>query len=193
MPKIDTTQIGGFDEMTAEQKLAALLELDIPESVDMSTLVSKATFDKVSSELAEAKRNLKGKMTEDEAARAEAQREREELEEKYNALFEKSTVSEYKAKYMAQGYDEKLAEETAKALFKGDMDVVFANSAKFKASVEQKVKSEVLKDTPKPSGAGGKDGQEKSEDILMAERIGKINADANKIANDILNQYTGGN
>lgn len=193
MPKIDTTKIGGFEEMTAEEKLAALLNLDIPETVDMSALVSKATFDKVSSELAEAKRNLKGKMTEDEVAKAEAARAHAELEQKYNELLEKSTVSEYKAKYIAQGYDEKLAEETANALFKGDMEKVFENSAKFKVAVEQRVKSDVLKDTPKPEGAGGKDGQEKSADIMMAERIGKINADSNKIANDTIGKYVGGN
>lgn len=193
MPKIDTTKIGGFEAMTAEEKLAALLGLEIPEPVDMSTLVSKTTFDKVSSELAEAKRKLEGKMTEDEVAKAEAKREREELEQKYNELLEKSTVSEYKAKYMAQGYDEKLAAETAVALFKGDMETVFNNSAKFKTAVEQRVKSDVLKGTPRPEGAGGKNGLEKSADILMAERIGRLNADSNKIANDTISKYTGGN
>ena len=195
MPKIDTTKISGFDEMTAEDKVAALLAFDIPEEVDMSTLVSKTVFDKVSSELAEAKRTAKSKMSEEEAAKAESVRAHKELEDKYNALLEKSTVSDYKARYLAQGYDEKLAEATAKALYSGDMETVFANSEKFRVAVEQKVKAEVLKDTPKPSGAGGSD-KDKPIDIAMAERLGKTNAEANKLANSILSHYVqsvGGN
>lgn len=195
MPKIDTTKISGFDEMTAEDKVAALLAFDIPEEVDMSTLVSKTVFDKVSSELAEAKRTARSKMSEEEAAKAESVRAHKELEDKYNALLEKSTVSDYKARYLAQGYDEKLAEATAKALYSGDMETVFANSEKFRVAVEQKVKAEVLKDTPKPSGAGGSD-KDKPVDIAMAERLGKTNAEANKLANSTLSHYVqsvGGN
>ena len=192
MPKIDTTAISGFDAMTDAEKLSALLELDVPERVDLGNYVTKAQFDKTSSELAEAKRNLKSKMTEDELAKAEAEKAHRETEEKYNALLKKSTISEYKAKYLAQGYDEKLAEETAEALFNNETDKVFANSEKFRASIEQRMKSELLKGTPKPGGAGG-GSEEKSADILMAERIGKARAESAQAANNTLSKFTGGN
>ena len=191
MPKIDTTTISGFEAMTDAEKVAALLSVDIPEKVDTAGLSAKAAqFDKLASELAETKRALKSKMTEDEVAKAEAENAHKETQEKYEALLKENTIAKYKAKYMAQGYDEKLAEETAEALFNGETDKVFANGEKFKAAVEQKTKSDMLKGTPKPGGAGGTEGEEKTADILMAERIGKAKADSAKSANDILSKYT---
>lgn len=190
MPKIDTTSISGFDAMTDAEKLAALLELDVPDANALANM--KAQFDKTASELAEAKRNLKSRMTEDEAAKADAEKAHKEIQEKYDALLKENTIAKYKAKYMEQGYDAKLAEETAEALFNGEADKVFANGEKFKAALEQKIKSDMLKNTPKPGGAGGSEDEEKTADILMAERIGKAKADAAKSANDIINKYMGG-
>ena len=43
MANIDVTTIQGFDGMTAEQKVEALLKFDIPERIDMSKYVSKET------------------------------------------------------------------------------------------------------------------------------------------------------
>ena len=193
MPKIDTTAISGFETMTDTEKLAALLEFDIPEKVDMAGYVTKAQFDKTSSELAEAKRNLKTRMSEEELTKAEADKAHKEIQEKYEALLKENTISKYKAKYLALGYDEKLAEETAEALYNGETDKVFTNGEKFRSAIEQKTKTELLKSTPKPGGAGSDSGEEKTADILMAERLGKAKADSTKSANDILSKYTGGN
>lgn len=195
MPKIDTKKIEGFDAMSAEEKIAALLEVEIPDEVDLSAYVSKPLFDRTASELADAKKTIKGKMGAEELAKEEAKKAQEELQSKYDELLEKHTVSEYKARYIALGYDEKLAEETAKALYEGKSDVVFANGEKFRTSVEQRVKTEVLKGTPKPDGAGGENAPEKTDDVKLAEEIGKASAAANKTAQDILSKYTitGGN
>jgi ribosomal protein L16 Arg81 hydroxylase len=191
MPKIDTTAISGFETMTDTEKLAALLDFDIPEAVDVAKL--KAQFDKTSSELAEAKRNLKNRMTEEELTKAEADKAHNELQEKYEALLKESTISKYKAKYLALGYDEKLAEETAEALYSGETDKVFANGEKFRSAIEQKTKTELLKGTPKPGGTGSDSDEEKTADMLMAERIGKARAESAKAANSILTKFTGGN
>lgn len=51
MPKIDTSKIEGFADMTAEQKLAALESYDIPEP-DYSGYVKKDVYDKAASEAA---------------------------------------------------------------------------------------------------------------------------------------------
>lgn len=193
MPKIDTTAISGFETMTDTEKLAALLEFDIPEKVDMAGYVTKAQFDKTSSELAEAKRNLKTRMSEEELTKAEADKAHKEIQEKYEALLKESTISKYKAKYLALGYDEKLAEETAEALYNGETDKVFINGEKFRSAIEQKTKTELLKSTPKPGGAGSDSGEEKTADMLMAERIGKARAESAKAANSILTKFTGGN
>ena len=68
MAKIDVTQIEGYETMTAEEKLKALEEFDVPDP-DYSGFVKKEQFDKAASELATAKKQLREKMTEDEAAK----------------------------------------------------------------------------------------------------------------------------
>lgn len=187
MPTISTESIEGFDSMTAEQKVEALLKLEVPEKVDLSGYISKSQFDKVSSELAEAKKAAKSKMTEDEAKKAQDEADRKELNEKYEALLRKSTIAEHKARYLAMpGYDEKLAQETAEALFDGDMDKVFENQKKANEAYEKKLKSDFVKNDPKPDGAGG---EQKDSAVEYAKKLGKNRADALKAANEGLKHY----
>lgn len=152
--KIDVSKITGFDEMTADEKLAALLKLDVPDEVDMSKFVAKETADKYASEAAELKKQLRTKQTEDEIKKDEDEKSRKELEDKYNELLARTTIAENKAKYLSLGYEDKLAADTAKALFEGDMEKVFANGAKHQAELEKRIKADVLRGTPKPEGAG---------------------------------------
>lgn len=175
MPTIDTSTIEGFSEMTAEQKVEALLKTEIPEKVDLSLYVSKDIADKYASEAADLKKQLKGKMTDDEAAKAQAEAERKDLMDKYNELLRKSTVAEHTAKYMAMGYDEKLARDTAEALFDGKMEQVFANQQKAIEAHDKALKAELLKGTPKPEGAGGGEGAE-DPSVELARKLGKEKA-----------------
>lgn len=193
MPGIDVSTIEGFDGMTAEEKVDALLKVNVPEKVDLSGYIAKSQFDKVSSELAEAKKTLKGKMTEDEAAKAQADADRLELENKYNELVKKSTIADHTARYMAlPGFDEKLARETAEALFEGNMDKVFENQKKAGENYEKALKADQMRKNPGPDGAGGDDGENDSEAVKLAKKIGKKNADANKRSAEILNMYLNG-
>ena len=153
MAKIDVTQIEGYETMTAEEKLKALEEFDVPDP-DYSGFVKKEQFDKTASELATAKKQLREKMTEDEAAKQKEKEEREELESKYNKLLRESEISKHKAKFLSLGYDETLADETAEAMADGDMEKVFVNQKKHLESVEKRVRADVLKGTPKPNGDG---------------------------------------
>lgn len=176
--KIDTSSITGFDGMTAEQKLAAVLGMDIPDP-DMTGWVKKETFDAKATEAANLSKQLKARMTEEEAKSAEDAAARQELEDKYNELLKRTTIADYTAKYLAMGYDEKLAADTAKAFVNGDMDRVFANSEKFKVELEKKIKADVLRDTPKPNTENGgkpKTLQEISEIRDPAERQAAIAA-----------------
>ena len=153
MAKIDVTQIEGYAEMSAEDKLKALEGFDIPDP-DYSGYVKKDVFDKTASELAGVKKQLKDKMTDDEAAKQKEQEEREELQSKYDKLLRESEISKHKAKLLGLGYDEKLADETAEAMTDGDMEKVFANQKKHLDSVEKRVRADALKDTPKPTPDG---------------------------------------
>ena len=186
---IDTSTIEGFEGMTAEQKVEALLKVEVPEKIDLAGYVKKDLFDKTASELAEAKKTLKGKMSEDEAAKAQADADRKALEDKYTELLRKSTIAEHTARFIAMpGYDEKLARETAEALFDGDMEKVFANQQKANAAYEKKLRAELVKQDPKPDGAGGEDKQKDSA-VEYAKMLGKQRADALKSANEGLKNY----
>lgn len=150
--KIDITKIAGYkDGMTAEEKLA-LLDGYEP---DYSGYIRKDIFDKTASELAEAKKNLKAKMTEDEQKEAERLAAEQALKTELETLRKETTVTKHKAKYLSLGYDEKLAEETAKALADGDMDKVFANQQSYIEIVKKAAKAENLAGATEPP-AGGK-------------------------------------
>lgn len=180
MPNIDTSVISGFESMSDADKVSALLKLDIPEKIDLSGYVEKKTFDAKASEAAELSKKLKGKLTEDEAAEAARLEElnalkaqMQEITEANQKLQQEKLEAGYKAKYLSMpGFDEKLAEETAKAMASGDMDKVFANQQKASAEHEKQVRAELTKQDPKPGGKGGP-GEEKSEAERMAETIGK--------------------
>lgn len=155
MAKVDITKIEGYEGMTPEEKIKALEAYEIEDvEPDYSGYVKKDVFDKTASELAGVKKQLKEKMTDDEAAKQKEQEEREELQSKYEKLLHDSEVSKNKAKLLALGYEEKLADDTAEAMVTGDLEKVMANQKKHLEAVEKKVRAEALKDTPKPTGDG---------------------------------------
>ena len=73
--KLDLTKIEGYDKMTPEEKLKALEQYDVPDP-DFTGYVKKDMYDKTASELAEKKKQLQAKLTEDEAAKQKEQEER---------------------------------------------------------------------------------------------------------------------
>lgn len=155
MAKVDITKIEGYESMTAEEKIKALEAYEVEDvQPDYSGYVKKDVFDKTASELAGVKKQLKEKMTDDEAAKQKEQEEREELQSKYEKLLHETEVAKNKAKLIGLGYDEKLADETAEAMASGDLEKVMANQKKHLEAFEKKVRAEALKDTPKPTGDG---------------------------------------
>ena len=110
MAKIDVSKIAGYADMSAEEKLKALESFDVPEP-DLSGYVSKEQFDRTASELASKKKELRDKMTDDEAAKAREQEERDALQKELDALRRESLVSKNKAKLLSLGYDDALADE----------------------------------------------------------------------------------
>ena len=185
---IDASTIEGFEGMTTEQKVEALLKLDLPDSsAELARM--KSALDKATSEAADYKKQLKGKLTEDEAAAAEREAKWAEMEAKLKELETEKTISTYKASYLAMpGFDEKLAEDTAKALAEGDMQKVFANQQKANVAYEKKLRAEMVKSDPKPEGAGGGN-EETNTAVEFAKKLGKQRADALKSANEGLKNY----
>lgn len=151
--KIDVTKIEGYADMTAEEKLKALEEFDMPDP-DFSGYVKKDLYDKTASELAAKKKELKDKLSDDEKEKLEREQAAQELQSNYDKLLRETNISKATARYLALGYDEKLAAETAEAYVDGDTEKVFANQQKAQAVFEKKVRAEALKDTPKPTPDG---------------------------------------
>lgn len=192
---IDTTTIEGFDAMTAEQKIDALLKVEIPELPDMSKYVLKETFDKKASETAELSKQLKARLTAEEQ-KSLADKETQEAYEarlqesdaKIAELQKKITVSEHKNKFLALGYDEKLAAETAEALANGDVEKVFANQQKFNATLETRIKADLMKKTHAPDGVGG-EGKHTDSAVEKARELAKAKQGGDKTYADIMSKY----
>lgn len=195
MANFDTSTIENFDNMTAEEKLDALLKADIPEQVDMSKYILKDQFDKKVSDLNSQNKKLKDQMNaeqqkkveEDEAKAAEAQKFAD-LENKYNELLKNSTLKEHTISLTGLGFDEKLAGETATAIVEGDATKLFANMKKFLGDYRKAIEKELMDKTPGPGGNAGK-GDDKDTAVEFAKSLyGKKQGEAQSY-NDILNRY----
>lgn len=178
------------DGMTLEEIEKALADIELPSDGSGEVEKLRAALSKSNSEAADFKKQLRAKMTEDEAAKQKEIEEREKLQSDYNALLSKVTVSENKAKLLALGYDEALASETAEAMAKGESEKVFANQKKHLEAVEKKIRADVLKDTPKPapgSGGGAEITQEQFDSMGYSERLKVFNEQP-----ELFKQFTGG-
>ena len=141
--------------MTVEEIEAALNDFTLPEDKSAEIEKLKNTVSKANSEAAEFKRKLRETLSDSEQkAQQEADRVAK-LEADYAKLLHESTVTQRKADFLALGYDEKLAAETAEALVSGDFATVFANQGKHQTNLEKKFKVDALKETPKPVGGTG--------------------------------------
>lgn len=175
MAKIDTSKIEGYDKMTPEQKIAALEAFDHPDP-DYTGYVKKETFDATSSELAALKKKTREQLSEEERKKQESAEKLAQMETELASLRKDKTVSEYKAKFLAQGYSEELAGATALALADGDTATVFANQQKFLDEYTKTVKAENLKGTPRPPAGSGSEGIDYAKKIEEAQTSGDMAA-----------------
>ena len=160
--KIDTAKIPGFDALPEEAK-QAILAMEFEDAPDMSQFVAKAVFDKKASEAADLNKQLRSRMTEEEAAKVKAAEDMAAVMAELEELRADKTISEYTTQFMGIGYDEALAKSTAIALQKGDMSVMFKNHAKFVADREKALKTELLKTTPTPPPGEGSKGMTRDD------------------------------
>ena len=179
-------QIENYESMTTEEKLAALEAYE----PDMSGYVAKAVFDKKASEAAELNKQLKSRMTEDEAKMAKEAEERAALLARVEQLEHEKAVSSYAANYLAMGYDDALAKSSAEALAKGDMETVFKNQKTHDAAREKALRTELLKKTPPPAGGSVDTTMKKDEfaKLTLAEQAKFASENP-----DIYKEFYGGN
>lgn len=137
---------------------------------DDSDEVSKLrkALSKSNSEAADYKKQLRARMTEQEAKEREEAEAREKLQNDYNELKKLMQLSDMKARFLALGYDEEAAQKTAEAMLEGNQDVFFENQKKIMDGLQKKIREDLMKGNPRPSGSGGYTG--KSIDEIMKIR-----------------------
>ena len=153
MAKIDVSKIDGYAEMTPEEKVAAL---EAHEYVDLSAEVEKYknAASKANSEAADWRKKHNALLSEEEQKKQANDEELTTLRQRVADMEKKELIAGHKAKFLAMGYDEALADATAKAMVDGDTDKVFANHKKFLEAHDKSIKAELLGDTPKPPAGG---------------------------------------
>ncbi len=171
----DWTKVEGYKEdMTADEKLALLETFEQPAEEPprpTGATVSKTQFDKVSSELAALKKQMRSRLTEEEQKEADRQANDMAMKEELETLRKEKTISGHKAQYLAMGYDEQTATDAANALANGDSDEVFAIMKRAQANFEKNLRAKILKETPAPP-AGDDANKEKEEDAQLRKWFG---------------------
>lgn len=142
MAKLDTSKIPDFENLAPEVQ-NALKGYEIPDP-DYSGYVKKDVFDKTASQLAALKERNNALLSEDERKRQAAEEELNTLRAQVEELTREKAVAGHKAKYIALGYDEDLASDTAAALLAGDADRVFENQKKFLESHDTRYKAQLM-------------------------------------------------
>lgn len=151
----------GYKEgMTIEDLMALDIELPKP---DMSGFISKEHFDRVASEAANYKKQLRASMSESEAKAAADAEKFADLENEVKQLRADKAIAESTKKLMAIGYDDKLASEAATALYKGDAEAVITAQAKFVDAQKKSAVADYVKGTPVPPVGNGEKTLTKAE------------------------------
>lgn len=185
--KINTQNIEGYQEMTVEQKLAALEAFEYEDGQGEIEKLKNAVS-KANSEAADWKKKHNALISEDEQKKQAEADEKAELLAKVEKLEKDAKVAEYTAKYLNLGYSAELAASTAKAVAEGDMDTVFKNGETHRAALETKIKEDLINKTPKPDGAGGSDNKDDS-DVAKAKELAKARNGNQKTYEEIIARY----
>jgi len=173
--KIDVSKIDGFEAMSVEDKLAALMgyEFEAPKADEAEINKLKTALSKANSESAEWKRQFREKQTEQERAEAERAENEKAMQEELRSLRRDKVVSGYAKQCMDMGYDSGLAAECAEAMADGRFNDVFAIQQKFMEAKTKEIEAAALNKQPGLSaGAPPVNAAEKAEANKMRQIFG---------------------
>ena len=149
--KFDSNLIPGFGEMTADEKVEALLnfEIETPKADESEeTRRLKQALSKANSEASEWKKALREKQTEAERAEAERKEHEEAVENELRTLRRDKTVSGYLAQCLALGYDKDLALRAAEAMADNDAAAIMACQQDFLEAKQKELEAAALNKQP---------------------------------------------
>lgn len=161
----DTIQIEGYDAMTADEKVAALEAMQLP-TIDQTKYIEKTTFDKKTSELAEANRKIKALETANLTEEERKANERKAFEDEKAQFNRERNAYEIKSIFAQNGLKEAdYADFDLESFDDRDKATRFANSVvkivkNQRTEAEQGVRSSLLVgQKPPESGATATEAQ----------------------------------
>ena len=169
MPTIPTEKIEGYDNMTDEQKINALLNYNFDDhAAEVQRLQNQVS--KANGEAAEWKRKHASLLSEEERAKQEREDQAKAILDRNNELEKELAKLKHKAQFVSLGYDEALAESTAQAMADGDLNTVFKNQKAFLEAHDKDLKAKLLDGTPKPPAGSGTTEMTKEKFVKLSDR-----------------------
>ena len=141
--------------LNADCSLTASLAQDLPNRAVFYGINKGAAVSREMSELADAKKQLRAKQTDDEVKEAERQKAQAEMEAELATLRREKALAGHKASFLALGYEEKLAARAAEAITDGKTEDVFAAIGENLSALKQTLDRAALDGTPKPPASDG--------------------------------------
>lgn len=148
--KIDVNAIAGYAEMTAEQRVEALLNYEVPDDSEKVNKL-KAAFDNAAAEASRYKKELRDKMSEQERLAAERAEAEQALRAELEGLRKDKAIQNYTTKCLEVGYTPELARATGQAIADGDIATVFANLKTFIDERTRTIEANALNKQPAPT------------------------------------------
>ena len=177
------------DGMTMDEVTEALKNVEMPKDQSAEIEKLKETISKSNSEAKEWKDKYRATLDDATKKQQEAEEEAKKNAERLAQLEKERAIAGYKASYLAMGYDEELAADTANALFDGDNAKLFENQKKHMEAVEKKAREDALRGSGRPGGSGTDKSGDDSTAMKMVKLIGEQRAEADKTAKDGLAHY----
>ena len=184
MAKIDTSTIAGYEAMSAEEKLNAVLGIDVDDgSAEIERL--KGLVSKANSEAASWKKKHNDQLSEEEQKQNQVTETIDNLQRELETLRKEKTVSTYTAKLLENGFNAEEAGKAASALADGKMDAFWSHLASYKTNMEKTIRAELQSQNKDPGGSGG------STVGMTKEKYSKLSfEDRASFINDHPDEYT---
>lgn len=143
------------DGMTVEEALKAVA--GSRDELASKSSKYKASIDKLTSENKNYKDTINASRTDAEKKEAETEELIKQLKTENESFRLEKTRADYKARFLAEGYDEASASKAGDALASGDMEAYFKVSSDFLKSYSEKVLSRKADSTKAPEGSADPD------------------------------------
>ena len=166
--KLDTSRIAGWDELSAEDKVKALLEqeIEVEQAEPADAIKLKNALNKACEEAASYKKALREKQTEAERAEADRAEREKALQDELANYRNKERVSSYKAQLMAAWIDPDTADLMAKSLPEGVSDEYFHATKSFLDAQRKNAEIAALGKQPSLSVGTPPKGMTKEDEIV---------------------------